>query len=212
MPTVTIGLGVVTLGIAIKMFLESRNILLLAAAVVLGGLAGVSLGIAPAVAHWSQQAQDAVNGGDQFATGLVLTSVLFCVGPMTILGCMQDATEQKIELLSVKSVLDGFASIIFAAAFGYGVMATALVVLVVQGALTLMSLPLRRFLEDPDFLPELTGTGGAILAIVGLQLIGIQPQSGKFSPENYIPALFISPLLYFLVKKVQAKKLISGSA
>lgn len=194
LPTVKLALGVVTLGLALKLLMGSKQVLIVAFSLVLGGMIGQGVGLGDAIRRGALDLQSVVPAGDQFATGLVLTSVLFCVGPLTILGCFEDAIERKIELLSVKSLLDGFAAIIFATAYTWGVVGTAFVVLLFQGLLTALAWPLRRLGEDQDLLQELTATGGGILVLVGIQLLDLSAKPNQLNPENYLPGLVIAPL------------------
>ncbi|WP_425308874.1 DUF554 domain-containing protein [Ammonicoccus fulvus] len=131
---------------------------------------------------------------ERFIEGFVSASLLFCIGPLTILGSLSDGLGRGADQLILKAVLDGFASIAFAASLGVGVMLSALVVAVVQGGLTLIG-----FLAG-DFLPEahlmaLTGTGGLMLIAVGLRLLNIR----QIPVGNLLPALVIAPLLVQVV-------------
>ena len=142
------GLGLVTCCIGVKMFLQGRNPLVSALSIALGGIVGLALGLSHDIdmlAEWSKTALGQ-HGQDQFAHGLVTSFVLFCIGPMTLLGCMQDALEKKIELLGIKSTLDGIASFFLAAASGAGVIVTAVLLFIFQG--TIMRLLARPL--NPD--------------------------------------------------------------
>jgi uncharacterized protein len=138
-------------------------------------------------AEWVRQ----ILGGDQgtFSVGLVTTSVLYCVGPMTLLGCLQDGLEGKSELLRLKATLDGISAIFFAAAFGYGVLLTAFVILVFQGALTLLARPLRPYLSDEAMIAEVSGTGGVLIMAIATGIAGIK----SFPVADYLPALLLAP-------------------
>jgi len=185
------GLGLVTCGIGVKMFLQGKNPLISAISIAGGGVLGLALGIhhgIELIAEWSK-AQFGQTGTNHFAEGLVTSFVLFCVGPMTLLGCMQDALEKKIELLSVKSTLDGIASIFLAALYGAGVLVTALLLLLFQGALTLLARPLQPIAKDEQMLAETTAAGGAIMLATGLGLLDI----ASLRPANYLPAILIAP-------------------
>ena len=132
-------LGLVTVGIGVKMFLESKNVLVLAFALSVGGVIGLLIGVQTGLesfAEWARVSLGPLASG-RFTEAVVTTSILFCIGPMTLLGCLQDGLEGKIELLAIKSTLDGIGAVFFAAALGPGVLLTALIVLVFQGALTL---------------------------------------------------------------------------
>jgi hypothetical protein len=134
----------------------------------------------------------ALTRGD-FTRGFVTASVVFCVGPMAILGAMQDGLKGDYELLVIKSVLDGFSSFAFAASLGMGVTFSALSLLLYQGALTLGASLLQGTLTDPMIL-EMTATGGVIILGIGLLLLEIK----KIKVANFLPALALAPLLVVL--------------
>ncbi len=185
-------LGLVTLGIGVKLFLESKNVLVLAFALAVGGIIGLGLGIQDglkAFADWAEVSLGPVASG-RFTEAVVTTSILFCVGPMTFLGCLQDGLEGKIELLAIKSALDGIGAIFFAATLGPGVLLTAVIVLVFQGALTLGARRLKALAHDPELLAETSAVGGAMMLAIGLGLLDIR----HFPVANYLPALVLAPL------------------
>lgn len=143
------------------------------------------------------------SGGDnaarqRFIEGFVTSSLVFCVGPLTVLGSLSDGLGNGAQQLILKSVLDGFASIAFAASLGVGVMASALVVLVVQGSLTLLGAMLGSFVPEPHLL-ALTATGGVLLAGVGLRLLRVK----AVPVGDLLPALLVAPLLVEMVVAVR---------
>lgn len=184
------GLGLVTIGLGIKLFLQSKNVLIVAAAISLGGMLGMAIGIQGGIESFADWTKEAFGGEGRFAEGLVTASVLFCVGPTTILGCLQDGLEKRIELLALKSTLDFFASMFLAASMGWGVLLSAAVVLVFQGALTLAAKPLRPMAQDPDLLAEISGTGGILMLAIGLGLLEIK----KLPTADFLPAIFLAPV------------------
>lgn len=198
------GIGLLTLGIGIKLFLGSKNILIVAMSIALGGMIGYALGITNGIGHFAEWAKGAFGGQHvgTFAEGLITTSILFCVGPMTLLGCMQDGLEGKIDLLALKSTMDGVSSIFFAAALGHGVLVSALVVLVVQGALTLGAQALRPVVDDEELLAEVSATGGVILLGIGLGLLDIK----KLPTADYLPALALAPLFVWIWRRIAKLK------
>jgi uncharacterized membrane protein YqgA involved in biofilm formation len=127
---------------------------------------------------------------DRFLEGFVTASLVFCVGPLTILGSLSDGLGLGAEQLVLKAVLDGFASIAFAASLGVGVMASALTVAVVQGLLTLVGFLVGDFLPAAH-LAALTATGGLLLLGVGLRLLRVR----QVPVGNLLPALVVAPLL-----------------
>lgn len=188
------GIGLVVLGIGVKLFLESKNVLYVTGAIAFGGILGTALGIDAGLQALTESVRSTLGGGKHFNEGLIGASLLFCVGPMTVLGCIQDGLEGNYQLLSVKSALDGVAGFFLATALGrdggFGVLLSAVVVLVVQGALTLLARPLKPVAEDAELLAEATGTGGVMMLAIGLRLLEL-----KMLPvANYLPALVLAPL------------------
>ncbi len=185
------GIGLVTLGLGLQMFLKTRNVLIVAATVALGGVLGAWIGIDVGLANFAEWARRTLGGHGTFNEGLITASVLFCVGPMTLLGCIQDGVEHKIDLLAIKSLLDGMSSLFLSAALGVGVLASAAVVLVVQGLLTAFARPMRGVADKPHIMSEAYAAGGAIILAIGLGLVGAK----KIATEVYLPALALAPLV-----------------
>ncbi|MGI8434654.1 MAG: DUF554 domain-containing protein [Nocardioidaceae bacterium] len=130
----------------------------------------------------------------RFIEGFVAASLLFCVGPLTILGSLSDGLGNGSDQLVLKATLDGFASIAFASSLGWGVAASALVIAVVQGSLTLVGGLLGGLLPEPH-LVALTATGGLLLVGVALRLLRIK----QVPVGDLLPALIVAPLLTQLV-------------
>lgn len=197
---VVAGLGIVTLGIGFKLLLGAKNILIVAAAIALGAIAGFLLGINngfESFAAWAQGAFGA-QGESTFVEVVIGASILYCVGPMTLLGCIQDGLEGKIDLLAIKSTLDGFMALFFAASSPTGILVTALIVLVVQSLITFAASPLRPLTKDSELMGELSATGGAMLVATGLGLLEIK----KLPVADYLPALIFAPLLVLIARKL----------
>jgi uncharacterized membrane protein YqgA involved in biofilm formation len=193
------GLGLVTCLLGVKMFFQSKNVVIVIAAMALGGIFGDLLHIAPGLESIAEQVRIRFGGGGTFNEGLITSSVLFCVGPMTLLGCLQDGIEGNIELLVIKSTLDGISAFFLAAALGIGVLVTALVVLVVQGTLTLGAKSLQRFAKDDVLISEASAVGGALMLGIGLGLLHL----GKLSMATYLPSLFLAPLFAGMARRLQ---------
>lgn len=134
----------------------------------------------------------------RFIEGYVSASLLFCVGPLTLLGSLSDGLGRGIDQLALKSVLDGFASIAFAASLGWGVAASALTVLAVQGSLTVLGVALGELLPD-GHVAAITATGGLLLVGVALRLLRIK----QFPVGDLLPALLVAPLLAQLVSSLR---------
>jgi uncharacterized membrane protein YqgA involved in biofilm formation len=129
-----------------------------------------------------------------FVDGFVTASLVFCVGPLAVLGSLSDGLGLGIEQLALKSVMDGFASIAFAASLGWGVAASALTVGIYQGTLTLVGWGLGSVLTDAQ-VALLTATGGLLLVGISLRLLRIR----QVPVGDLLPALLVAPLLTALV-------------
>lgn len=181
-------LGLVTLLIGFKMALKTENILLVIGSLALGGITGEILKIEDGLERLGDFIKSKVKSqSSHFVLGFVTSSLVFCVGPMTIVGSIKDGMTGDASILYAKSILDGFASIAFASALGIGVIFSALTVLIFQGFLTLLGAKLS-FLTDPKILNELTATGGLIIVGIGFYLLGIK----KIKVGNFLPALIFA--------------------
>ena len=176
---------------------RSAPVLIVLGALLLGGIAGSLLDIERRLADLGDWLRRRLTRGadhDRFIEGFVTASLVFCVGPLTILGSLSDGLGLGAEQLILKATLDFFASIAFAATLGVGVMASALAVLVIQGGLTLIGFLIGDFLPTAH-LDAITACGGLLLLGVGLRLLAI-----KMVPVgNLLPALVVAPLLVQLI-------------
>jgi hypothetical protein len=148
--------------------------------------------------HDAEAPDDAHAARQRFIEGWLTASLLFCVGPLTILGSLSDGLGRGIEQLTLKSVLDGFAALAFASTFGVGVLLSAGSVAVIQGLLTLVGVLLGSVLPEAH-IAALTATGGLMLAGIGLRLLRIR----EVPVGNMLPALVVAPLLTQLVVAVR---------
>ncbi len=210
--TVTAALGLVTLLIsadaAVAVFDpalaaevgDQAPVLIVLGSLAIGGIIGSAVRLedrVESVGGWLQRRLAARGGHDRFVEGFVVSSLVFCVGPLTILGSLTEGFGGGPDQLLVKSVLDGFASLAFAASLGIGVMASALSVAVVQGGLTLVGLVVGDVLPEAH-LAALTAVGGLILIGVALRLLDL----ARFAVADLLPALVIAPALVALVAAV----------
>jgi uncharacterized membrane protein YqgA involved in biofilm formation len=131
---------------------------------------------------------------ERFVEGWLSASLLFCVGPLTILGSLSDGLGNGIDQLTLKSVLDGFAAIAFASSFGIGVLLSAVSVAVVQGLLTLLGVLLGSVVPDAS-IAALTATGGLMLVGISFRLLRVR----EIPVGDLLPALIVAPLLTQLV-------------
>jgi uncharacterized membrane protein YqgA involved in biofilm formation len=177
----------------------SAPVLIVLGSVLIGGICGSLLRVEDRLEGLGDAIRRRVPHGrggdrDRFVEGFITASLVFCVGPLTILGSLDDGLGRGIDKLALKATLDGFASIAFAASLGWGVAASALVVLVVQGSLTLLAALLGDLLPDAQ-LAALTATGGLLLVGVALRLLRIR----SVPVGDLLPALAVAPLLVAIV-------------
>jgi len=131
------------------------------------------------------------SGGSNFVRGFLTASLVFCVGPMTILGSIQDGLTGDYSLLAIKSVLDGFAALAFASTLGVGVLFSTLTVLFFQGGLSLLATQAQAFLTEP-MMSEMTAVGGLLL--LGLSISSLL-EIRTIRVGNFLPALAVAPLI-----------------
>ncbi len=188
---ITTGLGLSTLLIGMQMALKAQNILAVIGSMVIGGVVGEWVDIEALLERAGERLKAwASSGSGTFVTGYVTASLVFCVGPMTIVGSIQEGIAGNADLLYTKALLDGAASVAFASSLGVGVAFAAVTVIVFQGALTLLGARLA-FLLNPAVLGELTSTGGLLIVAIGLLLLDIK----RIRVANLLPALVVVVLL-----------------
>jgi hypothetical protein len=181
-----------------SMALSTSNFVLVLASILLGGVLGAWWRLEERLEGAGQwlEAKAArfpfLTRGD-FTKGFVTASLVFCVGPISILGPIQDGLLGDYSLLAIKSVLDGFTGLALAASLGMGVTLAAFVVLVYQGSLSLGASYVQNIMTEP-MIDEMTATGGVIILGLGLLLLEIKP----IKVANFLPALVIAPLLVAL--------------
>lgn len=207
--TVMAGLGLLTAGIGIREVLEAESFVPVLAAVLVGGLIGEFLRIEAGLTRFGEWLQRRLAGGvpepgldvelperdkasphipGSFSEGFVVASLVFCIGPLTVLGSINDGLGDP-ELLFIKSGLDGFASIAFSAIYGWGVALAAVTVLVIQGAIALGAGLLEDVLTDP-MIAALASAGGVLLLGISLRLLDLK----HIRVANLLPALVLAPM------------------
>ena len=201
--TVVIGMGLFTAAIGIQMFLKTENSLIVLGSLLIGALLGEWWRIEDGLQalgqiiekRFSKNNEGSENASSQFVRGFLTASLLFCVGPLTILGSIQNGLTGNYNLLAVKSVLDGFASLAFASTLGVGVLFSALVILVYQGGISLLATQLNA-IATPSMMNEMTASGGVIL--MGLAISSLL-EIKKIRTGNFLPALVIAPLIVWIL-------------
>ena len=198
--TVVAGLGLFTMAYGLQMFLKTQNAIIVLGSVLLGALLGewwrIEDGLQNLGAFLEKKVTGAAAGGltaenSRFIRGFLTASLLFCVGPMTILGSIQDGLTGDYRILAVKAILDGFAALAFASSLGIGVLFSTLIILLYQGGLSLLAAQVQAYVNTA-MMTEMTAAGGVILiGIAFSSLLEIK----KIRVGNFIPALIIAPLI-----------------
>ncbi len=198
--SLTTGLGFFTVLISVSMGLgiftdpaaQPGDDLAVLAAILAGVAIGELLRIHAGLEWLGGWFQRRLTRGDRpsrVAEGFVTASLVFCVGPLTILGSLENGLTGDIRLLAIKSLLDGVAAIAFAAALGWGVALSAITVLVVQGGIAAGASAISG-LMDPITILAVSSAGGMILLGVALRLLDLKPVRAA----NFLPALILAPI------------------
>lgn len=189
-----IGLFTITLGIT--MAIKTNNFILVAFSLIIGSVIGESIGIEKYLENLSEKLKNKLNNSsDKFSEGFVTATLIYCIGPMAILGSIEEGLGNSPNLLFAKSVLDGVASIALSSALGIGVMFSAIPLLLYQGGITLFASYLSTYLSDALII-ELSAVGGILLLGLGITIAEIK----KFKVVNMLPSLLVVVILsYFFV-------------
>lgn len=194
--TVVQVVGLVTIAIGVKDAIGTHNMVFPLVGMVIGAIIGELLRIEDRlekIGHiLKRRFAKTDESGDEhgFVRGFVTASLLYCVGPLTILGAIQDASGQTPQLYIIKGSLDGFISVIFAAIYGVGVMFSAVSVFIVQGTLTALGTSIDSLLDDRMRL-ELFSAGGLAVVAIGINLLEIK----KIRLGSLLPGLVVTPIL-----------------
>lgn len=202
--TIVVGLGLFTFGYGLIAFIETVNPLIPLGGLLIGALLGEwwqieegleKLGIFLRNLFIRKDTLD--EEPTSFVEGFVTASLVFVIGPIAILGSIQDGITGDYEMLTIKAILDGFASIAFASSLGIGVAFSALSIFVYQGAITLLAGLFSQYFSAA-MMTEMTAVGGLILMAIALSsLLAIK----KIRTGSYLPALLITPLIVFVLER-----------
>ena len=205
--TVIAGLGLFTLAYGVYNFLKTQNPLIVLGSLLIGALLGewwkIEEGLQN-IGKWLESRFQSKHANGQendpngsiapskdFVRGFLTASLVFCVGPMTILGSIQDGLKGDYSLLAIKSVLDGFAALAFASTLGVGVLFSVIVILFFQGGISLLAAQLSTVVT-PAMMSEMTAVGGVLLLGIAISsLLEIKP----IRIGNFLPSLAIAPLI-----------------
>ena len=186
------GVGLFTLAMGVKFAIETSNLLFMLGAMVLGGVVGSLVGVDARLNQLGTSLQHRFARGatSAVAEAFVTAAIVFCVGPLTFLGSIQNGLTGDASLLTVKSVLDGFTAVALAATLGWGVLLTIPLILVYQGGLALGASLFVGLLTDLQ-LREMSAVGGLLIIGVGLKLLAIR----DVKVADFLPAIIVSPVV-----------------
>jgi len=210
--TVIAGLGLFTAAMGMQMFLKTENPLIVLGSLLIGTLLGEWWRIEDGLQNLGRYLEERFSNSDDdvsnnFVRGFLTASLLFCVGPMTILGSINDGLNGDYNLLAVKSVLDGFAAMALASTLGVGVLFSIIVVFLFQGGISFLAMQLSagmtgamndpaQFTQINSMINELTATGGIVL--IGLAISSLL-KIKKIRVGNMLPGLLVAPLIVWVV-------------
>lgn len=192
--TVNNTVALVVLYLGIETAAKGNNLVAVLLGLVLGSLIGEALQLEEHLNHLGQAIEEKLKASQgRFAAGFVTATLLFCVGPMAILGSLQDGLRQGYNILLTKATLDGLSSVALSASLGIGVGFSALSVLIYQGILTLLASGLGN-LATAEVVASLSGAGGILIIGIGFNMLGLT----KIKTANLLPGLILAPLITLL--------------
>ena len=192
--TIFATLGLFTLFIGMSSAFATGNALIVLGSLIIGALIGEAVRLEERLERFGEWLRDLLvknqegGSGARFVEGFVTASLVFCVGPLTIQGAIEDGLVGDYTKLAIKSMMDGFAALAFATTLGPGVLASIIVILGFQGGISLLAGLGANVFTDP-MIAELTATGGVVLLSIGLRLLEIK----QIRAANLLPALFVAP-------------------
>lgn len=203
---ITQGIGLITIWIGLGMAnsLNSVEVKGLAGvilgliAIVIGGIVGELLSLEHHLHNLGDQLKKRFNGQGLFTEGFVASSLLFCIGPMTIIGCLNNGLTGDNSLLTVKATMDGLVSLPLANIYGIGVGFSVLTIFFYQGSLSLAAGMISSYIATPNSHPAIlltSGIGGLLVVGIGLNLLEI----AQIRVASFLPAIAIAPLIYYLI-------------
>ena len=189
--------GLFTLAIGISMVVKMEHILIVVGSLAVGSLLGEWMNLEVGVERMSEYLKKRFRiGSDKFSEGLITAFLLFCIGSMTILGTIQEGTGGSSDLLLTKSLMDFFSGMLLASAFGFGVIVSAVPLLIFQSLLTLLAMYASSFFTHA-IIQGLTSVGGILLIGLGINVLEIK----KLRIINMLPALLVVVLLLLIFVK-----------
>jgi len=190
-------IGLSTLVIGAKMALEVKNILILIFSLLIGGVMGELIKLDERLETASNYLESKLRiSSDNFSEGMITAFIIFCVGPMTIVGALDEGLRGNHSIILTKSVLDGFTSVALASTYGIGVFFSFIPLVIFQGGITLLAV-FSQNLFTPVLISQIGAVGGAIIIGIGINLLDIK----KIKVINLLPALVIVVILNVIFVK-----------
>ena len=190
----TLGVGMCVVVLGLQSALATSNMMLVIIAVVLGGVAGSLLKIEKGLDRMGDMLQKRfARGGSRVGEGFVTATLIFCVGAMAITGALDSGLRGDHSTLVAKSVLDGVTSMVLASTLGWGVMLSAVAVLIYQGGIALAASFVAPLLENARMVTEMSAVGGVLIMGIGLNMIGMKERIpvGDLLPAIVMPAFLV---------------------
>jgi hypothetical protein len=195
--TVMDGIGLSVVIIGIMGGIESNNIILIIASIVVGSIVGEILDIDSKLENLGNNMEKRFGKGDSnFSKGFVTASLVYCIGAMAIVGALESGLTGNHETLFAKSILDGITAIIFSSTFGIGVAFAAIPVFIYQGIITLLANSAKDLLTT-TVINEMSAVGGILILAIGINILGIK----KIKVANMLPSIII-PLIYLTILNI----------
>jgi len=189
------GLGLVTALIGLKMMITTQNVLIVLVSIIVGGVLGELLRIEERLDRLGARVEARFSKErGTFAKAFVTSSLLYCVGPMAVVGALQDGLRGDYSILLTKSVMDAIASVAFASTLGIGVLFSTLPVAAYQGGITIGASLLEPYLTS-SMVTEMTATGGLLILGIAMNLLQIT----KIRIGNLLPAILVAAILSAII-------------
>ncbi|MDD4170429.1 MAG: DUF554 domain-containing protein [Desulfotomaculaceae bacterium] len=196
--TIMQGIGLAVLLIGFSMAIQSKQILVVIISLALGGLTGELLNIEGGLARLGKWLEEKVGGeAGEVGKAFITTSLIYCVGAMSVLGAIEDGLNNNHQVLFAKAALDGISSIVFASTMGIGVVFSIFPVLIYQGSITMLASLVKGFLSSAAVV-EMTATGGLLIVGIAINMLGI----ANIKVGNLLPAIFFAVPVTFLLARI----------